>query len=111
MRMFTKLGATLATGALPVLLWAGAANAQQSPDTTQSQSPNTTVDPCQSQSQSQQSPECTVAPTTIGTVPTTTNTGGTLARTGADDLLPLALGGVAIAGAVAVRGVRRRSVS
>lgn len=101
MRMFTKIGATLATGALPVLLWAGSAGAQQSPDTTQSQSQTT-----QSQSQSQ-SPSTVDTPTTPTLVETTG--GGTLARTGADDLLPLALGGVAIAGAVAVRGARRRS--
>ncbi len=95
MRMFTKIGVTVASGALPVLLWAGAASAQQSPETSQSQS----------QSQSTVS----VAPTSF---PTTTDTGGgALARTGAEDLLPLALGGVAIAGAVAVRGARRRSAA
>ena len=100
MRMFTKIGVTLASGTLPVLLWAGAAGAQQSPETTQSQSQTT-----QSQSQSQQT---TVAPTP-STLPTTT--GGTLARTGAEDVLPLAAGGAVLAGAVAYFGVRRRSVS
>ena len=99
MRMFTKIGVTLATGALPVLLWAGSAGAQQS----QSQSPSTS----QSQSQSQSPSSIVDTPTTPTLVETTG--GGTLARTGADDLLPLALGGVAIAGAVAVRGARRRS--
>ncbi len=99
MRMFTKIGVTVASGALPVLLWAGAASAQQSPQTTQSQS--------QSQSQSQ-----LTQPTTPNTMPETTGGGGgTLARTGAEDLLPLALGGVALGGALAVRGVRRRSVA
>ena len=101
MRMFTKIGVTVAAGAFPVLLWAGAASAQQSQSQSQQGS--------QSQSQS--------ASTAISTVTTissflggTGGTGGTLARTGAEDLLPLALGGAAIAGAVAVRGVRRRSV-
>ena len=92
MRMFTKLGVTVASGALPVLLWAGAASAQEDP-----QSP-----------QSPQSPD-----TTAGTTPLPTTTGGgggTLARTGAEDLLPLALGGAAVTGAVVVRrGIRRRS--
>ena len=97
MRMFTKIGVTLASGAFPVLLWAGAAGAQQSPETTQSQS--------QSQSQSQQTQPV------VTTLPQTTNTGGTLARTGAEDVLPLAAGGVVLAGAVAYFGVRRRSVS
>ena len=97
MRMFTKIGVTVASGALPVLLWAGVASAQQSPETSQSQS----------QSQSQSTP-----PTVATSLPTTTDTGGgSLARTGAEDLLPLALGGVAIAGAVAVRGARRRSAA
>ena len=94
MRMFTKIGATLATGALPVLLWAGAASAQQSQSQSQSQSTVTTT--------------ATSLPVTSGTGSTS---GGTLARTGADDLLPLAVGGVALAGAVAVRGLRRRSVA
>ncbi len=94
MRMFTKIAATLATGALPVVLWAGAAGAQQSSETTvQSQQSQSTV---------------SVAPTSL---PNTSGTGGTLARTGAEDLLPLAIGGVALAGAVAVRGLRRRSVA
>ena len=92
MRMFTKIGATLATGALPVLLWAGTAGAQQSSETTQSQS------------------QATTTPTSPTSLPTTTG-GGTLARTGAEDLLPLAIGGAALAGAVAVRGIRRRSVA
>ena len=91
MRMFTKIGVTLATGAVPVLLWAGAAGAQQS-----------------GQSQSQSGSQATTTPATN---PVTTNFGGgNLARTGADDLLPLALGGAALGGAVAVRrGLRRRS--
>ena len=95
MRMFTKIGVTVASGALPVLLWAGAASAQQSPETSQSQS----------QSQSTTSQVAT-------SLPTTTDTGGgTLARTGAEDFLPLAVGGVVLAGAVAVYGVRRRSAA
>ena len=98
MRMFTKIGVTAATGALPVLLWAGAAGAQQSPE----QSPET--NPQQSQSQSQQTVQ-----TVATSLPQTTSTGGNLARTGAEDMLPLALGGVALAGAVAIRGVRRRT--
>ena len=106
MRMFTKIGVTLASGAFPVLLWAGAAGAQQSPETTQSQSASTTA-ACGSQSQSQSACTTAVAPSTL---PTTTNT-GTLARTGAEDVLPLAAGGVVLAGAVAYFGVRRRSVS
>ena len=94
MRMFTKIGITLATGALPVLLWAGAADAQQSPPTTR-------------QSQSQSSPT-----STANSFPTTTGTGGSLARTGANDLVPLALGGAALGGAIAVRrGLRRRSAA
>lgn len=98
MRMFTKMGVAAATGALPVLLWAGAASAQQSP-----QSPET--QPQQSQSQSQQTVQ-----TVATSLPRTTGTGGgNLARTGAEDMLPLALGGVALAGAVAIRGVRRRT--
>ncbi len=103
MRMFTKMGVTAATGALPVLLWAGAAGAQQSP-----QSPITTIDPCQSQSQSQ-SQQC-VSTTLPNTTPRTT--GGGLARTGDDSMLPLTVGGVALVGAVAVRrGLRRRSAA
>ena len=102
MRMFTKIGVTVAAGAFPVLLWAGAASAQQSQSQQDSQS--------QSQSQSQSSISTVVTtPSNLGGV----NGGGgsgTLARTGAEDLLPLALGGAAVAGAVAVRGVRRRSV-
>ena len=109
MRMFTKIGVTAATGALPVLLWAGAAGAQQSP-----QSPETPQSPqsqnCPPGSQSPQS-QCTV-PTVATSLPQTTSTGGgNLARTGIDEMLPLALGGVALAGAVAVRGVRRRSAA
>jgi len=62
------------------------------------------------QSQSQQ---CTTIneeePTTISSVGFGT---GTLARTGAEDLLPLALGGVALGGAVVVRrGLRRRTAA
>jgi len=99
--MFTKIGVTVATGALPVLLWAGAAGAQ--------------VDPCQSQSQSQ-SQQCNTSSVPATSVPTgvlDTGSGtGTLARTGADDLIPLALGGVALGGAIAVRrGLRRRSLA
>ncbi len=93
MRMFTKIGVTVASGAFPVLLWAGAASAQQSPQTSQSQS----------QSQSTVSTPTSQLPTTTG--------GGTLARTGVDDVLPLAIGGAALAGAVAFRSVRRRSVT
>ncbi len=91
MRMFTKIGITAASGALPVLLWAGAAGAQQS----------------QSQSQSQQS-----TPSSASTISGIGGTGGsgTLARTGTSDLMPLALGGVALGGAIVVRrGLRRRS--
>lgn len=88
MRMFTKMGIAIASAGLPVMLWAGAAGAQG------------------------QSPE--QSPSSFATTPTTFSggggTGGTLARTGADDLLPLAVGGAALAGAVAVRrGLRRRS--
>jgi len=102
-RMFTKIGVTAATGALPVLLWAGAAGAQdQSQSQTIPQSQQCTGSQSQSQSQ------CTIA-TVATSLPQTTNTGGALARTGAEDMLPLALGGVALAGAVAVRGVRRRT--
>ncbi len=101
MRMFTKIGVTAATTALPVLLWAGSAGAQQSP-----QSP---VDCSQQSAQSQS--QCTTVPTVATSLPQTTGTGGNLARTGAEDMLPLALGGVALAGAVAVRGVRRRSAA
>lgn len=104
MRMFTKIGVTLASGAFPVLLWAGAASAQT--DTTQSQSQSSTTQ-SQSQSQSQSASTIQQSPTN----PQTTNTGGTLARTGAEDVLPLAAGGVVLAGAVAYFGVRRRSVS
>lgn len=90
MRKFTKMGIAIASAGLPVMLWAGAAGAQDPP------------------SQSEQSPS------SFATTPTTFSggggTGGTLARTGADDLLPLAVGGAALAGAVAVRrGLRRRS--
>jgi hypothetical protein len=92
-RMFTKIGVTLATGTLPVLLWAGAAGAQQSPETSQSQSQSQT------------------SFTTPVTTPTTTDNGGVLARTGVEDVLPLAIGGAALAGAVAFRSVRRRSVT
>ena len=97
MRMFTKMGVTAASAALPVLLWAGAASAQQSGS--------------QSQSQSQSGSQSTF--TTIGTLPTTTNTGGgALARTGNSGMLPLAVGGAALAGAVVVRrGLRRRSAA
>ena len=107
MRMFTKIGVTAATGALPVLLWAGAAGAQQSPEQSPEQSPDQSQQ-CVGQSAQSQS-QCTV-PTVATSLPQTTSTGGgNLARTGAEDLLPLALGGVALAGAVAVRGVRRRT--
>ncbi len=102
MRMFTKIGVTAATGALPVLLWAGAAGAQSQSEATIPQSQSCTGSQSQSQSQ------CTIA-TVATSLPQTTNTGGALARTGAEDMLPLALGGVALAGAVAVRGVRRRT--
>lgn len=89
MRMFTKVGVTIASAGLPVLLWAGAAGAQDPSQSEQSES-------------------------TFATTPTTFSgfggTGGTLARTGADDLLPLAVGGAALAGAVVVRrALRRRS--
>jgi len=99
--MFTKIGVTAASAAMPVLLWAGAAGAQQSSSQ------------CQSQSQSQvQSPECTTTiPTVATSLPTTSGT-GSLARTGADDMLPLAVGGAALAGAVVMRrGLRRRSAA
>ena len=101
MRMFTKMGVTAASAALPVLLWAGAASAQQSGSQSQSQSG--------SQSQSQSASTFT----TISTLPTTTNTGGgALARTGNQGMLPLAVGGAALAGAVVVRrGLRRRSAA
>ena len=90
MRMFTKMGVTAASAALPVLLWAGAASAQS-----------------QSQSGSQQT-----GFTTIGTLPTTNTGGGALARTGNNGMLPLAVGGAALAGAVVVRrGLRRRSAA
>jgi len=102
-RMFTKIGVTVAAGAFPVLLWAGAASAQQSQSQSQQDS--------QSQSQSQSSISTVVTtPSNLGGVNGGGGSSGTLARTGAEDLLPLALGGAAIAGAVAVRGVRRRSV-
>ena len=108
MRMFTKIGVTAATTALPVLLWAGAAGAQQSPQDPQSgQSGQSSVDCSQQSAQSQS--QCNVS--TVAPLPQTTGTGGSLARTGAEDMLPLALGGVALAGAVAVRGVRRRSAA
>ncbi len=97
MRMFTKIAVTAASGALPFLLWAGAASAQQSQDNGFGQS--------QSQSQSTVAPPASF-PSTSGTG----GSGGTLARTGADDLLPLALGGTAVAGAIVLYGVRRRSV-
>jgi len=102
--MFTKIGVTVASGTLPVLLWVGAASGQQS---TQS----AVTDPCQSQSQSQLQSQCvtsTVA-TTVNTIPVSTggSGGGTLARTGINDLLPLALGGIALGGAVVVRRGRR----
>ncbi len=88
MRKFTKMGIAIASAGLPVMLWAGAAGAQ---------------------SQSEQSPS------SFATTPTTFSggggTGGTLARTGADDLLPLALSGAALAGAIGFRSVRRRSVT
>lgn len=94
MRMFTKMGVTIASAGLPVLLWAGAAGAQQSPS--------------QSQSQSQSQSTFQTVPTTLSTGGTG-GTGGTLARTGAEDLLPLVVGGAALAGAVTVRrGLRRR---
>jgi uncharacterized protein (UPF0218 family) len=93
-RMFTKIGVTVATGALPVLLWAGAAGGQQSQ--SQSQSPST-VD---------------TTPTTISsTIDGTGTGGGALARTGNEDLLPLGAAGVAVAGAVIIYGVRRRSLA
>jgi len=91
--MFTKIGITVASGTLPVLLWAGTAGAQQS----------------QSQSQSQSIPSSTSEPEEVGVGGFG---GGTLARTGAEDLLPLALGGVALGGAVVVRrGLRRRTAA
>ncbi|MEO5679025.1 MAG: hypothetical protein ABIS47_05075 [Acidimicrobiales bacterium] len=98
MRMFTKLGVTAATAALPVLLWAGAAGAQTSSF-------------CQSPANAQ-SPQCVTTIATVATsLPNTSSVGsGGLARTGADDLLPLAVGGAALAGALAVRrGLRHRS--
>ena len=94
MRMFTKIGVTVATGALPVLLWTGSAGAQ--------------TQPTQSQSQSQ---------STVSTSPTSLvnggGGGGTLARTGgSDDLMVLAIGGVVLGGAVGVSyGLRRRSAA
>ena len=105
MRMFTKMGLTAASAALPVLLWAGAASAQ-----SQSQSGSQR---CQSASQQSQSPECFTSSTGFTTLPTTTNTGGgALARTGNEGMLPLAVGGAALAGAVVVRrGLRRRSAA
>ncbi len=92
MRMFTKIGVTVATGALPVLLWAGAAGAQQS-----------------GQSQSQQAPTAPGGPSFDAGAGAR---GGGLARTGAEDFLPLALGGAALGGAIAVRrGLRRRTTA
>jgi len=92
--MFTKIGVTVAAGAFPVLLWAGAAGAQQS----------------QSQSQSESTAISTV--TTLTTATGGGGTGGTLARTGDNSLLPLAIGGMALGGAVvARRGLRRRSLA
>lgn len=97
MRMFTKIGVTLAAGAVPVLLWAGSANAQQS----QSQDTGTG----QSQSQSSVTTPPTIPTSSVGG----TGTGGSLPRTGANDLMPLAVGGAALGGALAVRrGLRRR---
>ena len=111
MRMFTKMGVTAASAALPVLLWAGAASAQQSGSQSQSQSGSQSQSQSGSQSQSQSGSQQTSF-TTIGTLPTTTNTGGALARTGNEGMLPLAVGGAALAGAVAVRrGLRRRSAA
>lgn len=103
MRMFTKMGVTAATAALPVLLWAGAASAQQSGSQVN----------CNLQSQSQ-SPQCTSIATVPTTLPLTSGTGGdgSLARTGNEGMLPLAVGGAALAGAVVVRrGLRRRSAA
>lgn len=100
MRMFTKMGLTVAAGAMPVLLWAGSASAQQS----QSQSPG------QSQSQSQLQPPIPINPTLPTQNSSGNSGGGGLARTGNNELLPLAVGGAALAGAVVVRrGLRRRS--
>lgn len=90
MRMFTKMGVTIASAGLPVLLWAGAAGAQT----------NTTV----------QSPQSQITVSVPPTIDTFGGNGGTLARTGAEDMLPLAVGGAALAGALVVRrGLRRRS--
>ncbi|MEJ7765404.1 MAG: hypothetical protein WKF86_07900 [Acidimicrobiales bacterium] len=104
MHMFTKIGVTAASAAMPALLWAGAAGAQDSQSSLEER--------CQSQSQSQvQSPECTVPPTVATSLPQTSGS-GSLARTGAEDMLPLAVGGAALAGAVVVRrGLRRRSAA
>ena len=97
MRMFTKLGVTLASGAVPVLLWAGTAGAQQS----QSQS-----QPQQSQAQNPTAPGGPSFDAGAGT------RGGNLANTGAEDFLPLVLGGAALGGAIAVRrGLRHRSAA
>ena len=106
MRMFTKMGVTAASAALPVLLWAGAASAQ---DQSQSQSGSQSQSQSGSQSQSQSGSQSTF--TTFSTLPTTTG-GGALARTGNEGMLPLAVGGAALAGAVVVRrGLRRRSAA
>ena len=104
MRMFTKIGVTLATGAVPVLLWAGTAGAQQS----QSQS-----QPQQSQLQNPTAPGGPSFDAGAGTRGDNTATrGGNLANTGAEDLLPLVLGGAALGGALAVRrGLRHRSAA
>ncbi len=100
MRMFTKMGVTAASAALPVLLWAGAASAQQSGSQSQSQ--------LGSQSQSQSPQPIPVDPG----LPTTSAGGGALARTGNEGMLPLAVGGAALAGAIVVRrGLRRRSAA
>ena len=105
MRMFTKIGVTLATGAVPVLLWAGTAGAQQSQE-QQSQSQQQQQ---QFQSQQQQDPTAPGGPSFDAGGGTR---GGTLANTGAEDRLPLVLGGAALGGAIAVRrGLRHRSAA
>ncbi len=68
------------------------------------------MDPGQSQ-QSQQSQSQQTVQTVATSLPRTTG-GGNLARTGSEDMLPLAVGGAALAGAVVVRrGLRRRSAA
>ena len=102
MRMFTKIGITLATGAVPVLLWAGTAGAQQS----QSQAP-----PQQSQVQNPTDPGGPSFDAGAGTRDNMATRGGNLANTGAEDLLPLVLGGAALGGAIAVRRLRHHSAA